>query len=139
LIKDGVNVNSSARTRNKAPFLPCREAMRTQLKRADLLKNRDPGLLSALMIAVIRGYQTYISGDAAQSCRFQPTCSQYAVERSKNTAQSRRAAWRSGASSAAIRSARAAMIPSSNDFYMFQSFEQQERRKRFSGVAFFEI
>lgn len=45
LIKDGVNVIFVARDAvTQAPFLAIREAMRTQLKRADLLKNRDPGI-----------------------------------------------------------------------------------------------
>jgi len=36
--------------------------------------------MKRFMIAVIRGYQTYISPMLRPSCRFQPTCSQYAVE-----------------------------------------------------------
>ncbi|MCE5188189.1 MAG: membrane protein insertion efficiency factor YidD [Eubacteriales bacterium] len=32
------------------------------------------------LIALIRGYQKYISPLIPPSCRFQPTCSQYAIE-----------------------------------------------------------
>jgi len=32
------------------------------------------------LIALMRGYQKYISPLIPPSCRFQPTCSQYAIE-----------------------------------------------------------
>jgi putative membrane protein insertion efficiency factor len=33
-----------------------------------------------LLIAIIRGYQTYVSPALPPSCRFYPSCSAYAVE-----------------------------------------------------------
>ena len=36
--------------------------------------------MTRFFIAVIHGYQTYISPLHRPTCRFQPTCSQYAVE-----------------------------------------------------------
>lgn len=36
--------------------------------------------ISALFIAMIRGYQKYISPLTPPSCRYLPTCSQYSIE-----------------------------------------------------------
>ncbi|WP_210491092.1 membrane protein insertion efficiency factor YidD [Patulibacter sp. SYSU D01012] len=37
-------------------------------------------LLRSLVIAPIRGYQRFISPALPRSCKYEPTCSQYAVE-----------------------------------------------------------
>lgn len=37
-------------------------------------------MLTTLLILPIRFYQTFISPLTPPSCRFQPTCSQYAIE-----------------------------------------------------------
>lgn len=37
-------------------------------------------MLTSLLILPIRFYQTFISPLTPPSCRFQPTCSQYAIE-----------------------------------------------------------
>ena len=39
--------------------------------------NRLPG---SLLICVARGYQLFVSPILPQTCRFQPTCSVYAIE-----------------------------------------------------------
>ncbi len=36
--------------------------------------------LKKILIAMIRGYQKYISPAFPRHCRFEPTCSQYAIE-----------------------------------------------------------
>ena len=36
--------------------------------------------LKKILIAMIRGYQKYISPAFPRNCRFEPTCSQYAIE-----------------------------------------------------------
>lgn len=36
--------------------------------------------MKRIFLALIRGYQKYISPMLPPSCRFQPTCSQYAIE-----------------------------------------------------------
>ena len=36
--------------------------------------------LKKILIAMIRGYQKYISPAFTRHCRFEPTCSQYAIE-----------------------------------------------------------
>lgn len=36
--------------------------------------------MGAILIAVIRVYQRFVSPLLGNNCRFQPTCSQYAVE-----------------------------------------------------------
>jgi putative membrane protein insertion efficiency factor len=36
--------------------------------------------MKRFFLALIRGYQKYISPMLPPSCRFQPTCSQYAIE-----------------------------------------------------------
>lgn len=36
--------------------------------------------MKRLLIRLIRGYQTHISPNRPPSCRFTPTCSQYAIE-----------------------------------------------------------
>ncbi len=36
--------------------------------------------MKRFFVALIRGYQKYISPLFPPSCRFQPTCSQYAIE-----------------------------------------------------------
>ena len=36
--------------------------------------------MKRFFVALIRGYQKYISPLIPPSCRFQPTCSQYAIE-----------------------------------------------------------
>ena len=36
--------------------------------------------LKKILIAMIRGYQKYISPAFPRHCRFEPTCSQYALE-----------------------------------------------------------
>jgi putative membrane protein insertion efficiency factor len=36
--------------------------------------------MKRFFISVIRGYQNYISPLHGPTCRFQPTCSQYAIE-----------------------------------------------------------
>lgn len=36
--------------------------------------------MKRFFVAIIRGYQKFISPMLRPSCRFQPTCSQYAIE-----------------------------------------------------------
>ena len=48
--------------------------------------------MKRFLIALIRGYQKYISPLIPPSCRFQPTCSQYAIE-----AVQKYGAWKGGA------------------------------------------
>jgi putative membrane protein insertion efficiency factor len=43
---------------------------------ADILK----GIIGAIFIVLIKTYQYFISPLSAASCRYTPTCSQYAVE-----------------------------------------------------------
>jgi len=39
-----------------------------------------PEFMKRFFVAIIRGYQKFISPMLRPSCRFQPTCSQYAIE-----------------------------------------------------------
>ena len=41
---------------------------------------RSPSLLTAICLYLIRGYRRYISPLKPPSCRFTPTCSQYALD-----------------------------------------------------------
>ena len=36
--------------------------------------------MKRFLIAIVRGYQRYISPAFPRHCRFMPTCSQYAIE-----------------------------------------------------------
>ena len=68
-------------------------------------------LLSYLLLLPIYFYQKCISPMIGPSCRFTPTCSQYAVEAIKNTDLSRGFVWQSGAFCAAIPGEVPDMIP----------------------------
>jgi putative membrane protein insertion efficiency factor len=45
--------------------------------------------MKRILIAIVRGYKKYISPLLPQSCRFSPTCSEYAME-----AISKHGAWK---------------------------------------------
>ena len=47
--------------------------------------------MKRIMIAIVRGYKKYISPLLPPSCRFTPTCSEYAVE-----AIQKHGAWKGG-------------------------------------------
>jgi putative membrane protein insertion efficiency factor len=47
--------------------------------------------MKRILIAVVRGYKKYISPLLPPSCRFTPTCSEYAIE-----AISKHGAWKGG-------------------------------------------
>jgi putative membrane protein insertion efficiency factor len=45
-----------------------------------LLSNGFANLMKWVLIELIKGYRTFISPLYLPTCRFQPTCSQYAIE-----------------------------------------------------------
>lgn len=52
----------------------------TTVPHSSALKNRGPGFSVRLVLAAIRGYQILIRPMLTGSCRYLPTCSQYAAE-----------------------------------------------------------
>ena len=47
---------------------------------SDVLPNASPHWVSGLLIAAIRVYQRVLSPLLAPACRFEPSCSSYAIE-----------------------------------------------------------
>ena len=64
-----------------------------------------------LLAALIRGYQIVLSPLLPPSCRFHPSCSQYALEAVTRHGALKGPGWRRGGWPAAIRSIRADSIP----------------------------
>jgi putative membrane protein insertion efficiency factor len=55
-------------------------AVAPQLREEDRLNSSSPGIAARIALLALRFYKTYLSILFAGSCRFTPTCSQFACE-----------------------------------------------------------